>query len=195
MRAVADFQPREPERRRRALRVRPLAHARAPRRLSRRPPGLRAARGHGASRDRRRGPADALSVARRRCAGRRSRATRADESALPADWREQAALTRALGDDWLRDGATALLRVPSAIVPEAANYLLNPAHADAARIGIASAVRAAFDPRLMSFREELGKQRVDVVLRGVAGLARDLRAVEQPGVALALGDASRPRSP
>ena len=29
-----------------------------------------------------------------------------DESALPADWREQAALTRALGDAWLREGAT-----------------------------------------------------------------------------------------
>jgi RES domain-containing protein len=74
-----------------------------------------------------------------------------DESALPADWREQPALSRALGDTWLREGATALLRVPSAIVPESANYLLNPAHADATRISIASAVRAAFDPRLMSF--------------------------------------------
>ena len=38
-----------------------------------------------------------------------------------------------------------------AIVPEAANYLLNPAHPEAARATLASARRAAFDPRLMSF--------------------------------------------
>ena len=73
------------------------------------------------------------------------------ENELPTGWRGQLPLTRARGDDWLHAGATALLRVPSAIVPEAANYLLNPAHPDAARIGIASALRAAFDPRLMAF--------------------------------------------
>jgi RES domain-containing protein len=74
-----------------------------------------------------------------------------DENDLPHGWRQQLLLTRARGDDWLRAGATALLRVPSAIVPEAANYLLNPAHPDAARMTIASAIRAAFDPRLMAF--------------------------------------------
>jgi hypothetical protein len=44
-----------------------------------------------------------------------------------------------------------LVRVPSAIVPAGANFLLNPAHADAARISIASSERAAFDARLMAF--------------------------------------------
>ncbi len=73
------------------------------------------------------------------------------ESELPDGWRQQLGLTRARGDEWLRAGATALLRVPSAIVSEAANYLLNPAHPDAARISIASALRAPFDPRLMAF--------------------------------------------
>jgi RES domain-containing protein len=73
------------------------------------------------------------------------------ENELPAGWRQPITSTRARGDDWLRTGASALLRVPSAIVPEAANYLLNPAHPDAARISIASALRAAFDPRLMAF--------------------------------------------
>jgi len=73
------------------------------------------------------------------------------ENDLPDGWRQQIPFTRVRGDDWLRAGASALLRVPSAIVPEAANYLLNPAHPDAARIGIASAIRAAFDSRLMAF--------------------------------------------
>jgi RES domain-containing protein len=73
------------------------------------------------------------------------------ESELPDGWRQQIAVTRARGDEWLRAGATALLRLPSAIVPEATNYLLNPAHIDAARISIAIALRAPFDPRLMAF--------------------------------------------
>lgn len=70
---------------------------------------------------------------------------------LPDGWRTQMALTHARGDEWLLTGTTALLRVPSVIVPEVANYLLNPAHPDAARIGIASALRAPFDQRLMTF--------------------------------------------
>jgi RES domain-containing protein len=74
-----------------------------------------------------------------------------DEGALPDGWRTQTALTRGLGDEWHREARTALLRVPSAIVPEAANYLLNPAHDDATRINIASAIRAVFDARLMAF--------------------------------------------
>src|SRR4051812_36129430 len=60
------------------------------------------------------------------------------EIELPNGWREQISLTRVCGDDWLRTGATALLRVPSAIVPEANNYLLNPANPDAARLNIGS---------------------------------------------------------
>jgi RES domain-containing protein len=70
---------------------------------------------------------------------------------LPEGWRTEVAPTRARGDEWLRVGATALLQVPSVIVPAAANYLLNPAHPDAARISIASGLRAPFDPRLMAF--------------------------------------------
>ena len=74
-----------------------------------------------------------------------------DQRELPADWRERVSLTQKIGDVWLNEGLTSLLRVPSAILPETNNYLLNPAHPDAARVGIASALRAAFDPRLMTF--------------------------------------------
>src|ERR1700730_12214674 len=75
--------------------------------------------------------------------------TTIDETGLSDDWRDQTALTRAVGDEWLLGQATALLRVPSAIVPEAANYLLNPAHPDAPRATLASALCAGLDPRLM----------------------------------------------
>src|SRR5262249_53001753 len=74
-----------------------------------------------------------------------------EENSLPSDWRQQVGITRMRGDQWLAEGTAALLRVPSSIVPEAVNYLLNPARPDAILITIASALRAPFDPRLMAF--------------------------------------------
>jgi RES domain-containing protein len=55
---------------------------------------------------------------------------------------------RAAGDAWLRRGRAPLLRVPSVIVREARNLLLNPAHplAASARVEDCSAFR--FDRRL-----------------------------------------------
>ena len=68
---------------------------------------------------------------------------------LSTDWPERTELTRALGDGWLTKGSTALLSVPSAIVPETFNLLLNPAHQDAKRIAIVQAGEHAIDPRLL----------------------------------------------
>ena len=67
---------------------------------------------------------------------------------LPTDWPENLNTTRTLGDAWLDSNRTALLRVPSIIVPHASNWLLNPAHADAAKVTIAQVIRAPFDARL-----------------------------------------------
>jgi RES domain-containing protein len=72
-----------------------------------------------------------------------------DRADLPDGWQRNSSLTRAAGDRWLAQGATALLRVPSAIVPAAFNWLLNPNHVDAARIEIAGIIAAPFDPRLV----------------------------------------------
>lgn len=55
---------------------------------------------------------------------------------------------RAAGDGWLDQGRTALLSVPSVIVPEARNLLLNPRHADAGRVRVAAVRPFGFDPRL-----------------------------------------------
>jgi RES domain-containing protein len=57
-----------------------------------------------------------------------------DEAALPADWSRRITVTRAWGDRWLREGDTALLVVRSVLVPETYNVLINPRHADSARI-------------------------------------------------------------
>ncbi len=72
---------------------------------------------------------------------------------LPADalaehWRDDERISQALGMAWLRRGETALLRVPSAIMPAEFNLLLNPRHADASRIRIVAAYRHPYDRRL-----------------------------------------------
>ncbi len=72
-------------------------------------------------------------------------------ASLPKTWRKSpppTALQR-IGDAWLAAGASAILRVPSVIVPAEHNYLLSPAHADFARIVIGPKMSAQFDPRLV----------------------------------------------
>jgi RES domain-containing protein len=72
----------------------------------------------------------------------------AELSTTNADWRSDLRFTRARGDDWLKVGRTALLRVPSVILPKATNVLLNPAHADAKRLRVVEVTKPAYDRRL-----------------------------------------------
>jgi RES domain-containing protein len=54
----------------------------------------------------------------------------------------------AFGDAWLVEGRTPVLRVPSFIVPQSFNLLLNPAHPGSAGISIVGAQPFDFDKRL-----------------------------------------------
>jgi RES domain-containing protein len=54
----------------------------------------------------------------------------------------------AIGDVWLTKVPSAALRVPSVLVPNAFNVLLNPRHADAGGAEIVSIEPFGFDPRL-----------------------------------------------
>lgn len=56
--------------------------------------------------------------------------------------------TLAVGDTWLAQGRSAALRVPSVLVTNAWNILLNPRHPDAARASITGIEPFHFDPRL-----------------------------------------------
>ena len=67
---------------------------------------------------------------------------------LPVGWQSRLEVTRDFGTAWLQKKETALLRVPSAIVPETANVLLNPAHPDAKKFKITEAFLYPFDVRL-----------------------------------------------
>lgn len=55
--------------------------------------------------------------------------------------------SRAAGDGWIAAGASALLLVPSVIVPDEYNVLMNPRHADAGAISASTVKRWIYDPR------------------------------------------------
>jgi RES domain-containing protein len=54
----------------------------------------------------------------------------------PDNWKDDVVFTRTIGDEWLVSGSTALLRVPSVIMPETYNILLNPQHPNAPHVKI-----------------------------------------------------------
>jgi RES domain-containing protein len=66
-----------------------------------------------------------------------------------ANWRDAPDETRKLTRSWFGERRTALLRIPSVIVPAAHNYLLNPLHPEAARIAVAARQTVQFDARLV----------------------------------------------
>lgn len=65
----------------------------------------------------------------------------------PLDWRTRDhPLCRRIGSAWLSAGLSALLIVPSAVLPQEANVLINPRHADMAKILAANAGTFATEP-------------------------------------------------
>jgi RES domain-containing protein len=69
---------------------------------------------------------------------------------LPKDWQTNLEVTRDLGTAWLEKKRSVLLQVPSAIVPETANFLFNPSHKQSAKFHIAEVFSYPFDLRLKS---------------------------------------------
>jgi RES domain-containing protein len=57
-----------------------------------------------------------------------------------------------VGDRWVAERRSAVLRVPSAIIEVESNYLLNPEHPEFGRITISAPVPFAFDARLIAPR-------------------------------------------
>ena len=74
-----------------------------------------------------------------------------DVGTLPANWRviPNHPACRAIGDDWLNQGNHVLLGVPSAVIPEELNYLINPAHPGAGLIQVVRSRAFSLDQRLL----------------------------------------------
>lgn len=71
-------------------------------------------------------------------------------SELPTNWRDCPAPTAlaSIGERWLRAGRTAVLSVPSVVIPRERNFILDPAHPDFHLLAIASPEAFSFDPRM-----------------------------------------------
>lgn len=71
-------------------------------------------------------------------------------SDLQADWTDYTKMyvTQRIGEQWIHENKTAVLQVPSSIIEEEVNYLLNPMHPDFKRIKIVKSRPFVFDKRI-----------------------------------------------
>jgi RES domain-containing protein len=69
---------------------------------------------------------------------------------LPSNWDSKPPIleTQFIGDDFVKGNSAAVLKVPSSIVPQEYNYLINPKHPDTKRIKVVSKEVVQFDKRL-----------------------------------------------
>ena len=74
-----------------------------------------------------------------------------DLKQLPKNWRQSPVpgAVRAFGDQWIASGRSAVLKVPSAVVEEESNYLINPVHADFKLFKIGNFQPISLGPRLL----------------------------------------------
>lgn len=75
-------------------------------------------------------------------------------STLPGNWREDQpppALSE-VGDRFIAEASSAVLRVPGVLVPGEDNFLINPQHEDFRKIRVGPPIPFRFDPRLIRLR-------------------------------------------
>ncbi|MCP3403043.1 RES family NAD+ phosphorylase [Bradyrhizobium sp. CCGB20] len=75
-----------------------------------------------------------------------------DIEKISPDWVDDPRVTRGLLRPWFVDARTAMVSVPSVIVPFSQNYIINPRHKDAARIRVSHVARYPHDQRLFGQR-------------------------------------------
>jgi RES domain-containing protein len=73
-----------------------------------------------------------------------------DASRPKAGWSDDIGYTRAIGDQWIAQSRSLALAVPSAVIIESTNMLINPAHPAATGIEV-TIQEFRFDPRLRPY--------------------------------------------
>ncbi|MEP6685599.1 MAG: RES family NAD+ phosphorylase [Verrucomicrobiota bacterium] len=76
--------------------------------------------------------------------------TNVDLKKLPKGWNAQppSAVSKNVGGEWIKSARSAVLALPSVLVPLERTFLLNPQHRDFAKIKIKDAGSFVLDPRL-----------------------------------------------
>lgn len=72
------------------------------------------------------------------------------ETDLPSDWKEfnKMPYTQLLGDQWIHEAKSAILKIPSAIVSGDSNYLINSGHKDFQKVKLLRTDPFEFDYRI-----------------------------------------------
>jgi RES domain-containing protein len=65
-------------------------------------------------------------------------------------WEVDEGYTQLVGTEFIAESRNALMRVPSVIMPQAFNFLINPEHADSAKMSVGKTWRYPFDSRLLT---------------------------------------------
>jgi RES domain-containing protein len=73
---------------------------------------------------------------------------RISKEKIKSNWKSDTGLTQWLGSEFIKSSKSLYLKVPSAIVDEEYNFIINPAHRDFAKIKIESCKKFQFDKRL-----------------------------------------------
>lgn len=71
-----------------------------------------------------------------------------DRKKLKRNWKDDIAYGQFIGDEFLTAGQSLVLRLPSAIIEQENNFMINPAHREAGKIKIRSSKIFIFDKRL-----------------------------------------------
>lgn len=76
--------------------------------------------------------------------------TRWPQATLPRTWRDHPAPVdlQAMGDAWVKSGATLVLEVPSAVIPDEGNFILNVMHPEMSQVSVGEPVAFTFDGRM-----------------------------------------------
>jgi RES domain-containing protein len=72
-----------------------------------------------------------------------------EADSLSPDWADDLSPTQAIGDRWLTESRSLLLQVPSVLVPETWNVLVNSQHVEANLLKITMMYEHAFHARLL----------------------------------------------
>ena len=69
---------------------------------------------------------------------------------LKTDWVNDFEYTRYMGDQFIKAGMHAILKVPSAVIHEEHNFIINPLHVDFKKIRITQTVTFSTDKRFFN---------------------------------------------
>jgi RES domain-containing protein len=67
---------------------------------------------------------------------------------LKKEWKDDLAYTQWMGDEFIKSNEILLLKVPSAVVDEENNFIINPKHGDFKKVKITAVKKFTFDKRL-----------------------------------------------